>query len=315
MIRKFSVVLLMLYITTEICSAGKLTVESDSQEFKDSDKRIYLEGNVRVKTDDVSVVSPRAVVEVDPQKNKINKVEFKDNAYSHGVNNGKEHDVKAKILEMSLLNKVVSAEGNTISTISENNVPVIIVTANRQEYHKTENMMKAIGAVNIVYKDLNTFSNDALVYLNNKNEVKKIELIGNAKLKQGNSKISANKLTYDNIKNQAEAFGTVYTDVTTEDNKRLEVWSNYQFYDKALNFVTASGNAKIKYEDYIATGPKVNVYSDNVTKKLNEAVFLGRSTIETKGRTVSADRITITMNPKDFKAEGSVKSVIPNFES
>ena len=34
--------------------------------------------------------------------------------------------------------------------------------------------------------------------------------------------------------------------------------------------------------------------------------------IETKGRTIEADRITITMNPKDFKAEGNVKSVIPN---
>ena len=46
--------------------------------------------------------------------------------------------------------------------------------------------------------------------------------------------------------------------------------------------------------------------------KLNQAVFLGRSKIETKGRTIEEDRITITMNPKDFKAEGHVKSTIPN---
>ena len=69
---------------------------------------------------------------------------------------------------------------------------------------------------------------------------------------------------------------------------------------------------KIQYEDYIATGPKVIVVQDKTTKKLNEAIFVGRAKIETKGRTIEADRITITMNPKDFKAEGNVKSVLPN---
>ncbi len=308
-----NLLLITAYLTAGACFAGTLTVESDSQEFKDSDRKIYLEGNVRVKTEDADVLSPRAVVEVNPDNNKVNRVEFKDNAYSYSFKDGKQHEIKSQILGMSLLDKVVTAEGNTISTITEKNKPVVIVTANRQEYHKNENVMKAFGSVNIVYKDINTFSNEASVYLNKKNDVKKIELIGNAKLKQDRNKIHANKLTYDNVKEEAEAFGTVYTDVTTDDNKRIEVWSNYQYYDKKANFVTASGNAHIKYEDYDALGPKVNLYSDKQTKKFNEAVFLGRSTIETKGRTVTADRITITMNPKDFKAEGNVKSVIPNF--
>ncbi len=311
----FILLLITAFLTAGICFAGTLTVESDSQEFKDSDRKIYLEGNVRVKTEDVDVVSPRAVVEVNPDNNKVNKVEFKDNAYSYSIKDGKNHEIKSQILGMSLLDKVVSAEGNTISTITEKNKPVVIVTADKQEYYKNENVMKAFGSVNIIYKDINTYSNEALVYLNQKNDVKKIELRGNARLHQAKNKIHANKLTYDNVKEEAEAFGTVYTDVTTDDNKRIEVWSNYQFYDKKANFVTASGNAHIKYEDYEATGPKVNVYSNKKTNKLNEAVFLGRSTIETKGRTVTADRITITMNPKDFKAEGNVKSVIPNFGS
>lgn len=311
-IKNLNLSLLLTFLTAGVCFAGALTVESDSQEFKDSDKKIYLEGNVKVKTGDVNVSSPRAVVEVDPKNNKVNKVEFKENAYSYSMNDGKKHEIKAKILQMSLLDKVVSADGNTISSIMEKNKPLIIVTADRQEYYKNNNMMKAFGSVNIIYKNIETFSNEAYVYLNNKNDVKKIELIGQANLKQDKNKIYANKLTYDNVKEEAEAFGTVYTDITTEDNKRVAVWSNYQSYNKKSNFVTASGNAKIKYEDYTAEGPKINVYSDKATKKLNEAVFIGRSTIETKGRTVSADRITITLNPKDFKAEGNVKSIIPN---
>ncbi len=309
-----NLILTIIFITSGISYASTLTVESDKQEFKDSERKIYLEGDVKVKKDDINVLSPHAVVEIDPKNNKVNKVEFKDNAYSYQMQGGKKHEIKAQILEMSLLNNNFSAQGNTLSSITENGKPTVIVTADRQEYNKTTNMMKAFGNVNILYKDVETYSSQAFVTLNNNNDVKKIDLIGTAKLHQGNSKINANKLTYDNIKEVAVALGNVYSDITTEDNKRIEVWSDYQSYDKKSNVVSASGYAKIKYEDYLATGPKVNVYADKTTKKLNEAVFLGRSKIETKGRTIEADRITITMNPKDFKAEGNVKSIIPNIK-
>ena len=307
-----NILVLTLFLSAGFAYAASLSVESDSQEFKDSDNKIYLEGNVKVKSGDVNVLSPRAVVQIDPKNNKVNSVEFKDNAYSYQLQSGKKHEIKAQVLDVSLLHKVFKAEGNTISSITENEKPVVIVTADRQEYNKTTNVMKAFGSVNILYKNIDTLSNQAIVDLTKDNDVKKIQLIGNAKLKQDGSKINADKLTYDNIKNEAVAVGNVYTDIITEDKKEIQVWSDYQSYDKNANFVTASGSTKIKYEDYVATGPKVNVFPDKNTKKLNEAVFVGRSKIETKGRTIEADRITITMNPKDFKAEGNVKSVIPN---
>ena len=307
-----NILILALFISTGFAYAASLTVESDSQEFKDNDHKIYLEGNVKVKSGDINVLSPRAIVQVDPKNNKVNNVEFKENAYSYQLQSGKKHEIKAQVLDISLLHKVFKANGNTISSITENDRPVVIVTADRQEYNKKTNVMKAFGSVNILYKNIDTLSSQAIVDLTKDNDVKKIQLIGNALLKQDNSKINADKLTYDNITNEAVALGNVFTDITTEDKKQIKVWSNFQSYDKEKNVVTASGSTKIIYEDYTATGPKVIVYPDKETKKLNEAVFVGRSKIETKGRTIEADRITITMNPKDFKAEGNVKSIIPN---
>ena len=307
-----TLIIMIFMMTAGIVYAGSMSVESDTQEFKDSDSKIYLEGNVKVKSGDASITSPRAVVELDPKNNKVNNVEFKDNAYSFGMRAGKKSEIKSQILSMSLLNKVFTAEGNSISTITENDKPVVIVTADRQEYHKNENVMKAFGNVNILYKDIDTLSDQAIVDLTADNNVKKIQLIGKAKLKQEKSTIKASKLTYNNLTQEAIAFGSVFSDIMTEDNKNIKVWSNYQSYNKAANVITASGNTKIVYEDYIARGPKVNVYSDKKTKKLNEAIFVGRSKIETKGRTIEADKISITMNPKDFKAEGHVKSIIPN---
>ena len=295
--------------------AGSMTVESDTQEFKDSEKKIFLEGNVKVKTEDGDVTSPRAVVEIDPADNKVKNVEFKEKAYSFSIKDGKKHEIKAQVLNVSLLKKYAYAEGNTISSITEKDKPVVIVTADKQEYYKNENIMKAYGAVTIIYNDVKTFSNKAVVYLNSSNDVKRIELLGAAHLEQNKDKIDADKLVYDNTNQEAEAFGNVYTDIFSDDGKEIKVWSNYQFYDKSRNFVTASGSTKIEYEDYTAKGPKVNVYGNEKTGKLNQAVFLGRSTIETNGRTVTADRITITMEPKDFKAEGNVKSVLPEFNT
>ena len=308
----FNILVLSMFFIGGVAFAASLSVESDSQEFKDSDSKIYLEGNVKVKTGDVNVLSPRAVVQVDPKNNKVNSVEFTDKAYSYQMSSGKKHEIKAEILNVSLLDKVFTAEGNTISSVTENNRPLVIVTADKQQYNKTTNVMKAFGSVNILYKNIETLSNQASVDLTKDNDVKRIELVGNAKLKQDKSKIHADKLTYDNNTQEAIAVGSVYSDIRTEDNKQIEVWSDYQAYDKKEKVVTASGSTKIKYEDYVATGPKVNVFADKNTGKLNEAVFVGRSKIETKGRTIEADRITITMNPKDFKAEGNVKSVIPN---
>ncbi len=303
---------ILIFMLSGMAFAGSLTVESDSQEFNDNDRKIYLEGNVKVKTGDINVLSPRAVVQIDPKNNKVNNVEFKDNAYSYIMQDGKKHEIKAKLLDISLLNKVFSADGDTLSSITEKNKPVVIVTADKQEYNKITNTMKAFGNVNILYKNVETLSDSAIVNLTKNNDVKVIQLIGNARLNQDKNKINASKLTYNNVTGEAVAIGNVYSKLITEDNKEIDVWSEYQSYDKKSNVVSASGSTKIKYEDYTARGPKVNVFSDKKTKKLNEAVFLGRSKIETKGRTIEADRITITLNPKDFKAEGNVKSTIPN---
>ena len=176
------------------------------------------------------------------------------------MQSGKKHEIKAQILEMSLLDKVLTADGNTLTTITENDKPVVIVTADRQEYHKNKNVMKAYGNVNIVYKDVETYSNQAIVDLTKDNDVKQIQLIGNAKLNQKKSKINADKLTFNNITQNAVVTGNVYTNIINEDNKSIEIWSDYQAYDKKENFVTASGSTKIKYEDYLAQGPKVNVF-------------------------------------------------------
>lgn len=297
-----------------IANSADLTVESDVQNYKEKESRIDLEGNVNVKYDDINVMSPKAEVIINPESNKIETVRFLDNAYSYQVNENKKHEVKAKILELSLLNKVFKAEDRTQSTVLKDNKPAVIVTADFQEYDNKANIMKAEGGVIIYYQDSHAFADYAQVDLTKDNNVKKIVLKGNAIVKQKESVVNADKFVHYADRKLTTASGKVFSDIIDEKT-HIKVWSNFQQIDQNSNILTASGNTIIHYQDFVAEGPKASVYPDPDTNKLNKVVFLGRSKITQQGRSIEADRINMTLKPKDFKAEGNVKTFIPNLNS
>ena len=313
--KKLMLSLLIIFCFIGSCYAGNLTVESQRQIFNGEQNKIYLDGGVKVKLDDIHVSSPRAQVNIDPETQKPESVDFLDNVYSYQEKGNKKQEIKANIMKLSLLNKVLTAEGNVQSSVTEGKKPTIVITAESQEYNNNTRSMTARGGVIVYYKDIQTFSSTAVVDLTDKNDIKKIDLIGSSSIKQKNSKVTAHKISYDAQREEAVANGDVFTDVNMEDGTAIKVWSNFQMYDKKANILVASGNTIIKYKDYTASGPKASVFPDKKTNKLNEAVFIGRSKIEEQGRTIEADRIKITGKPKNFAAEGNVKTFIPNLQS
>lgn len=312
--RKLILLIGILFCFIGSCYAANLTIESNKQSFTEQQNKILLDGNVKVKMDDIHVSSPRAEVDLDPDTKQVRNVSFLDNAYSYQIKGNKKQEIKANIIRMSLLNKVLTAEGNAQSSVTEKNKPTIVITADNQEYNNNNYVVKATGTVIVYYKDVEAFSNSAIVDLTKKNEIKRIQLIGNSSIKQKNNVIKAQRFSYNTVRQEAVGIGNVFTDVNMEDGTTIKVWSNYQMYDKKDNILVASGNAVIKYKEYTATGPKASVFPDKKTNKLNEVVFLGRSRIKQEGRTIDADRIRMTLNPKDFSAEGNVKTVIPNVQ-
>lgn len=312
--KKLIFIFSILFLICSVVIAEDLTVQSDKQEFKESSDKILLDGNVKVKYGDINLTSPRAEVEIDGKNQKVKDVKFLDNAYSYMVKGDKKQEIKANIIKMSVLDKIIYAENNSQSTVIQNGKPVVIVTADNQQYNKKTSTMTATGGVVILYKDIESFSDKATIELTSANDVRKIQLSGHSILKQKDNTIKADVLTYDNVKEQATGNGNVYTDVIIEGKDRLQVWSDYQFYDKQKNFVTASGDARINYKDFVATGPKADVFASKTTNKLNEVIFIGRSKIENGPRTIEADKITLTLDPKDFNAEGNVKTTISNLK-
>ena len=163
--------------------ASDLIIESKTQVFSDKEKKIKLDGGVTVKMDNLTIESPRADVTI-RRNNKLDTATFYDKPYAMEINANKKREVKANILQVSLINKVVRAEGETQSIITEGNTPIVIINADEQEYDTKSNVMVANGSVNIVYKDIESFSDKAVIIADTKGGVKKIDLIGNAKVKQ-----------------------------------------------------------------------------------------------------------------------------------
>lgn len=312
--KKLMLSLIISVACTGMIYAADLTVESQTQHYKDAEHKIDLNGNVKVKYDDINVVSPKAEVLIDADAGKVEKVKFFDNAYSYQVKDDKKHEVKARILEVSLLNKVFKAEERTQSTILKNQEPKVIVTADSQEYDNKRNVMKAKGGVIIFYEDAQAFADYAQVDLDKNNDLKRLTLIGHANVKKEKSSVVANKFVHYADTEVTMASGKVFSDINDEQTQ-IKVWSDFQQIDQKSNVITASGHAIIHYQDYVAEGPKASVFPDPKTKKMNKVVFLGRSKITQQGRSIEADRIDMTLKPKDFKADGNVKTFIPNVGS
>lgn len=306
LILKISIITILL-IATGVAKASNVIIDADRQTYKAEDGVVNFNGNVRVKMDDVVVKSPNADVTVDAN-GEPDVATFKNGAYAVQTKELSKHEIKSNILKLSLIKKRIKAEGNTQSVLTEKNTPVVIINADTQEFDINTNVMKASGSVIINYKDLETFSQEADIKFDKNGTVNKIKLSGSAKLRQDKNEVRANTFLFNPTTNELIATGSVQTETKLEDNTKVLVWSDYMQYDKVKNIIMSSGRVKINYQDYVATGPKAAVFPDKTTGKPNQIIFFGRSKIQQDNKLVEADKIKLNMNPKNFDAEGNVRT-------
>lgn len=291
--------------------AADLVIESKTQTFNEGDSKIKFSGDVKVSVDSLRVEGQKADVNViDGQK--LDTATFYDKPYAYEIKKNKKREVKANILKLSLITKVVRAEGDSQSIVFEGQKPIVVINADVQEYNTKTGVMTATGAVTIMYKELETFSNKAIIKTNKNGDLKDLELIGNARLKQQDNESFADRFYYDDATKIVTATGNTTTNAIMENGDKLTLKSARQEYTQNTNTFNASGDVKVWYQDYFAQGPKIAVYPDKTTKKPNEIYFVGRSSITQGMRTIYADKIRMILKPKDFHAEGNTRTVIKN---
>ena len=311
--KKILIISLLILSSLAVFSSD-LIIDSKTQTFSDKERKIKLDGGVKVKLDNLTVESDRADVTI-RRNNKLDTATFYDKPYAYEINENKKREVKANILQVSLINKIVRAEGESQSIITEGDTPIVVINADVQEYDTKSSVMVATGSVTIKYKDIDTFSDKAVIIADEKGGLKKIDLIGNAKVKQEQNESEGHHFVYNPITEEMSVSGNTKTVAISDDGKKLTIHSDYQQYHKKQNSYIGSGHVKIWYDDYYAQGPKVSVFPDSETGKPNEVYFIGRSKIIQQDKDIIADKIKMTMNPKDFVAEGNVKTIIHDIDT
>ena len=184
--RILTVLVSALLLTGIGVQASDLIIESKTQTFNEGDSKIRFNGNVKVSIDDLKVVGESADVNVTNDK-KLDTATFYDKPYAFEIKKNKKREVKANILKVSLITKVVRAEGDTQSVVFEGKTPIVVINADVQEYDTKLGVMTATGAVTMKYKDIETFSDKAEITMEKNGDLKKLVLTTNAKVKQENN--------------------------------------------------------------------------------------------------------------------------------
>lgn len=308
--KKFLIIISLLFLFLSAVTIGSdLIIESKTQTYSERDNLIKFLGDVKVRYEDITIVGDKADVSV-TKDNKLDTATFHDQPYAYQIQNNKKREVKANILKFSLLNKVIRAEGNTQTIVTEGKTPIAIINANEQEYDTKTNVMTARGTVSIKYRDVTAFSDKAIVRTNKNGEVQRLDLVGHAKINQTKHHATADHFIYTASNEEMVAIGNTMTSTVTENGSPFKVTARYQQYDKKNNIFMGSGNVQVYYQDYYAKAPKMTCYPDKITKKINEVFMTGRSMIQQNDKEIHADKIKIIVDPKNFEAVGNVKTII-----
>lgn len=305
---KFLIVFLLLFFASSVFA---ITIESKKQEMQIDKNKGYFTGDVKVQVGDVIVQSPRADLDLEPETKKPSLATFFDKPYAHQIKDNKKHEVKADIIKVSLIKKVITAQGNAQTNVLEDKKPTIIITADMQEYDTNTSLMKAIGNVVINYEDMVATSDSAYALLDKKGDVHNLKLSSRAVIKQDKSIIKGDDIRYSKLRQDIIVSGNTLSDVTFDNGDRVIINARSQQYDRKGNTMMASGAVHVDYDDYIADGPKAIMHINPKTNKPEKIIFIGRSKIVEKGvNSVEADKITMTMQPRTFEAIGNVKTNI-----
>lgn len=308
--RKFLIILSLLVICLGAIGviAEDLIIDSKTQSFSETDNKIKFDGDVKVKYGDINLVGDRA--DVSAKNSKLDTATFYDKPYAYEIKNNKKREVKANILKFSLLNKVIKAEGDTQSIITEGKTPIAVINADEQEYDVKTNVMTARGSVAIKYKDINAYADKTIIHTNSHGDLKRIELIGQARIDQSKHHLTAGHFVYDVNAEEMTAIGDAVSTTVLDNGKEFVLKANYQQYNRKQGIFIGNGNVRAWYDTYYAKGPKVVCYPDKVTNKPQEVFMIGRSTIKENEKDITADKIKVIINPKNFTAEGNVRTVI-----
>jgi len=285
-------------------------ITADKQSYNMEKKNYTLTGRVTVAFHDIRISGNRAEMETD-ESGKPNVAHFFERPlFKRGNPKAAEDVIVGDTIKLYLNDDRFGAQGNVESVIATVAADPFLIRSDIQEFDNKNKVVSASGNVEVDYQKSKVFSELANVRMKDDGKAERVIFSGGARVKKTASEIAGDRITVMVDSGNLLAEHNVKTRVDLEartvgNPPQVVITSDYQQYDQSSDMMIASGNVKILYGDYIATGPKATFkLKDN---DLDRIVMTSRATIIDNGRTITADKIIITTNPKNFDAMGNVK--------
>lgn len=298
---------LLIHSSTLTGTCANVIVEANKQSYNGTTNLSTFEGNVKVSYGDITVKSPKAFLKTGTD-GKPEFAKFVNKATAIKESSAQKTQINADNINYSMTENNIKALGTVSSQFWENKQPVATIKADTQELDLTTNVITASGKVSILYKGYSANAANGRMTVDASGKPSEVILTGGARISQDNTTVSGAKLIFKPASNELLASGSVSSSTILEDATKVTIKSDTQQFDKASNTLIASGGVLIHYKDYTASGPKAVFLPDEKTGKPNKIIFVGRGKITEGARQVVADKIEITLNPKNFSAEGNVRS-------
>jgi lipopolysaccharide export system protein LptA len=293
--------------------AHAVNMNADQQTYNVATKRYDLTGRVHVTFQDLDITAKSAQIQMDSAGKPSVANFFNRPVFKRTIPNKGQDQVVGDIIRIYLNEERYGAIGHVESRVVTVASDPFLIRSDAQEFDTRNKVVSASGNVQVDYSGSKAYSRVANLRMKPTGEAERVIFSGNASIKKESSEIHGEQITVMVGSGNLIAENNVKTRVTLKPKAQpavaqpsnVFISSDYQQYDKHSDVMIASGHVKIIYGDYVATGPKATFQLNN--NDLDKIVLTGRSTIVEQGRTITADKIIITTQPKNFDAVGNVK--------
>ncbi len=289
-----------------------IQVSSTEQLYEPLDGRTSFQGNVKVALEGTEITGQQANIQMD-KDGKATSAVFNQRSRMVKKNGNQQTVIQADNMNMGLQDGSLQAQGKVVTQMAgDPKSGDVFIQSDTQIFDQDKHLMRAIGHVVVKRQDLSVTSPEAIVFMAESGGVEKVLFIKGANLSQGEQQMSAESITIKLDSGDIFAEKDTKSIVDGKDSQgkptKVRVQSYLQEWDKDTGTLFANGNAIVHYDDYLAKGPKAVFY--RINNDLDHIVLTGRAQIEDDERKVTGDKVTITVNPRQFNAEGNVTTFI-----
>lgn len=309
---KLFVILFIFFLLPKASLAQEFEIKhADSLEADPNE--IFIKGNILVNYKGAVINAEEGKIETN-NKGKPNKATF----FKRAKIKLKDRKIEADNLTILIEDKVIYAEGNTLSELNDKENKSLIITADYQELLWSGEDAKARGNIKAKHEDTKVTSDEVKIIYKNKKPIQAIFFGASqdSSLEQPTNTTYAKELIFDINTSNVKAIGNVKSKIWPDEKKSkseqdaVTINAEELLIDNDSGVVTAKSNSnsekvKLTYQETKGESIKGILLRGNKNKKPEKIIFKGKANVSQPDKELSSEEVIF--NFKDKKLTSNAK--------